>query len=253
MNTERVLRSGEMYKGKNILALIPARGGSKGLHRKNIRQLINKPLIAWSIDQARASNLLDKIVVSTEDEEIADVARRYGADVPFLRPQELASDTAKSIDVIEHAIDFLHKGNLYFDYIALLEPTSPLRETRDIDECIRTLISRNDAKSIVSIAKLESGHPDFNVVIDERSGFIRKIDGSAEFAVVRRQDLRKVYFFDGTIYCSEINSLLLTRTFYHDATLAYPVPKWKSIEIDDMSDFICSEALLKARQEGLLK
>lgn len=192
-------------------------------------------------------------MVTTDDPEIAAVAQRFGAAVPFLRPKELADDRSPTVDAIKHALDFYRKHeHREFDYITLLEPTSPLRETKDIDDCIRTLITRNDAKSIVSVAKLESGHPEFNIVIEKPAGFIRKIDGSANFMAIRRQDLKDVYFFDGTIYCSEINSYLLKKTFYHDTTLAYPVPKWKSIEIDDLSDFICAEALLKAKQAGLL-
>jgi CMP-N-acetylneuraminic acid synthetase len=241
-----------MYNGKRIIGLVPARGGSKGLPRKNIRQLLGKPLIAWTIEQALASSYLDKIIISTDDEEIAAVARQYGAEVPFLRPAALASDAAKSIDVITHAVQFLGDAGFHFDYLMLLEPTSPLRETEDIDACIKMLVTRDGANSIVSIAKLESGHPEFNVVIDNKTGFIKKIDGSAVFSAPRRQDLTDVYFFDGTIYCSKIETLFSTGTFYHGSTLAYPVPKWKSIEIDDLFDLVCAEALLKARQEGIL-
>lgn len=241
-----------MYNNKRIMGLIPARGGSKGLPRKNIRPLLGKPLIAWTIEQARASSYLDTVVVSTDDSEIAQIAQRFDAEVPFLRPAELASDTAKSIDVIAHALDHYQGKGTSFDYLMLLEPTSPLRESHDIDACIKILTGRSDAESIVSVAKLESGHPNFNVVIDRGTGFIRNIIDSHDFEVLRRQDLKEVYFFDGTIYCSRTESLLSTRTFYHASTLAYPVPKWKSIEIDDLSDLLCAEALLKARQEGIL-
>lgn len=111
----------EMYKHKKILCLIPARGGSKGLPKKNIRKLIDKPLIAWTIKQALASKYLDKIIVSTDDEQIAAVSRKYGAEVPFLRPHKLAADKAKSIDVILHALSYLEQQGMRYDYILLLE------------------------------------------------------------------------------------------------------------------------------------
>ncbi|CEO88250.1 acylneuraminate cytidylyltransferase family protein [Syntrophaceticus schinkii] len=126
-----------MYKGKKILGLIPARGGSKGLPGKNIKPLCGKPLIAWAIEQGLASKYLDKVIVSTDDEEIAKVSRSFGAEVPFMRPGELATDAAKTIDVVVHALEFLkQRGGLEFDYLALLEPTSPLRKNGDIDKSI---------------------------------------------------------------------------------------------------------------------
>lgn len=239
-----------MYNGKTILGLIPARGGSKGLPRKNIRPLLGLPLIAWSIEQGLGSRYLDGVVVSTDDEEIAAVARQYGAELPFLRPAALASDEAKSIDVIVHALDFLRGAGRAFDYLLLLEPTSPLREVSDIDASIELLLTHPSARALVSIAKLESGHPEFNVIIDGGTGCIRKMNGSADFKVLRRQELAEVYFLEGSIYLSDIATLLDRRTFYHERTLAYPVPRWKSLEIDELTDFISAEALLKARLQG---
>jgi len=241
-----------MYKNRKIIALIPARAGSKGLPGKNIRPLMGKPLMAWSIEQALSTRYLDRVVVSTDSQEFSEIAKKFGAEVPFLRPAELAVDTAPSIDFIAHAVDFFNKGNETFDYLVLLEPTSPLREAEDINKCIELLIDNPSAKAIVSIARLVSGHPEFNVVLDGPDGFIRKMNGSADFRVLRRQELKDVYFFDGTLYMSDIPTLLSKRTFYHELTLSYIVPHWKSVEIDDLSDFICCEALMKARAEGLL-
>lgn len=242
-----------MYKGKKILALIPARGGSKGLPRKNIKPLLGKPLIAWTIEQAKASKYVDKVVVSTDDEEIAKVAVKYGAEVPFLRPKELARDESPTIGVILHALEFFSDSGEKFDLLALLEPTSPLRDSEDIDKCIISLVDREDAESIVSICKLEGTHPEFNVIIDD-SGFIRKaLDKSSKFNVLRRQELRDIFFFEGSIYISNVSSLLKRKTFYHDRTLGYIVPRWKSLEIDEFCDLICAEALMKAKQEGILK
>ncbi len=241
-----------MYKGKKILGLIPARGGSKGIPKKNIKLLAGKPLIAWTIEQALNSKYLDKVLVSTDDKEIAEISKKYKAEVPFLRPKELAADEAKSIDVIIHALDFLKAQGLNYDYLMLLEPTSPLRETQDIDRTIEILSNNKRAKAIVSVAKLESTHPEFNVIIDKSTGCIRKMDGTADFRALRRQELQDVFFFEGTIYLSEVDTLLAKRTFYHEKTLPYIVPRWKSLEIDEMCDLVCAEALLKAQTKGCI-
>jgi N-acylneuraminate cytidylyltransferase/CMP-N,N'-diacetyllegionaminic acid synthase len=236
---------------EKILAIIPARGGSKGIPRKNIKQLLGKPLLAWTIDEAKKSRFVSKIIVSTDDNEIALVSRKYGAEVPFMRPAELASDTAKSADVVLHALDFFEKQNEFFDYVILLEPTSPLRTVDDIDECLCILLGKKEAKAIVSVAKLESSHPEFNVIINSE-GYIKKPDGSSTFKVLRRQELEDIYFFDGSIYVSEVNIFKKEKTFYHDKTLGYTIAKYKSIEIDELSDFICVEALMDSRNRGII-
>src|SRR3990172_8434607 len=147
-----------MYKGKSVLGIIPARGGSKGLSRKNIRLLAGKPLIAWTIEQANTSKYLDKVIVNTDDQQIADTAKKYGADVPFLRPRELAGDTTPMIDVIFHTLNFFKNSGTAFDYLALLEPTSPLRADHDIDNAIQKLISETDADSLVSVGEVHLEH-----------------------------------------------------------------------------------------------
>jgi len=238
-----------MYKGKKIMGLIPARGGSKGLIRKNVKELCGKPLVAWSIEHGLASKYVDRVIVSTDDQSIADISTRYGAEVPFLRPKELANDEAKTIDVIIHALDYFKEVGYVPDYLLLLEPTSPLREVSDIDNCIEALLDNNRAMSIVSVARLESGHPEFNIIIKNSTGLIKKLDGSTNFRDLRRQELKDVFFFEGTVYLSDVKSLYCKRTFYHESALACVVPRWKSLEIDELQDFICAEALLKARLE----
>lgn len=240
-----------MIENKRIISIIPARGGSKGVPRKNIKQLLGKPLIAWTIEEAKSSKYIDRVVVSTDDEEIAEKSKKYGAEVPFLRPEELATDDAKTIDVILHALNWLKTREDYYDFLVLLEPTSPLRDVEDIDKCIEILIDNPKAEAIVGVAKLESTHPEFNVAINDE-GFIRKSDGTTDFKVLRRQDLEDVYFFEGSIYISEVETLKQKRTFYHKSTLGYVVPKYKSLEVDELCDFICIEALMKAKKEGRL-
>lgn len=230
-----------------VLALIPARGGSKGLPRKNIRLLAGKPLVAHSIEIAFKSKYVDKTVVSTEAQEIANIAKKFSAEV-IKRPKKLARDDSPTVDVVLHAINWLEKANEYFDLVVLLEPTSPLREVEDIDKPIEILLSNPKAKAIVSIAKLEATHPEFNVVLNEE-GFIRKwVDGSANFQMLRRQELSDVYFFDGTVYVSYVDVLKQKRTFYHELTLGYVVPRYKSLEVDELYDLIAAEAIIKFRK-----
>jgi len=232
-----------MYKNKTFLAIIPARGGSKGLPKKNIKELCGKPLIAWSIEVGLKSKYLDEVMVTTDSQEIADISNQYGANVPFLRPDELASDTATSFDAIKHTIDYYkNELNKEFDYIVLLEPTSPLREHSDIDKAIEILFD-SSADVIVGICKTEDQNPAFLVTKDIEN-FIRGYENK-DMKVLRRQDIKDVYFFEGTIYISKTNILLSKKTFYHENTIGYVVSKYKSLEIDDMDDFIMVEAIMK--------
>ncbi len=232
-----------MYKDKTFLAIIPARGGSKGLPGKNIKELCGKPLIAWSIENGLKSKYLDEVIVSTDYKEIADIAKQYGASVPFLRPDYLASDTATSFDAIKYTIDYYkNKLNKEFDYIVLLEPTSPLREVSDIDNAIEKLFD-SEANSIVGISKTEDQNPAF-LVEKNSNDFINGYENK-DMQVLRRQDIKDVYFFEGTIYVSKTDVLLDKKTFYHKNTIGYEVPKFKSLEIDDIDDFLMVEAMMK--------
>jgi N-acylneuraminate cytidylyltransferase/CMP-N,N'-diacetyllegionaminic acid synthase len=230
-----------------ILAIVPARGGSKGLPGKNTMPVADKPLIAWSIEQARASRLVDDVVVSTDYEEIAVIARSYGANVPFLRPAELATDTASSIDVVAHALDRLADGGDRFDIVALIEPTSPLRETSDIDGALERLVATPGAESIVSVAAVESVHPAF--LFREENGFLTSYTGRSAGGV-RRQDLETLLFVEGSIYAAYTKSLRARGSFYHERTIGWYVPRYKAFEIDEMPDLIACEALLNARRDG---
>jgi len=234
-----------MINGKSVIAIIPARGGSKGLPGKNIKELCGKPLIAWSIEAGLGSKYIDEVMVTTDSEEIARIAREFGAFVPFMRPAELASDIATSFDVIEHAILF-YKNNLNknFGYIVLLEPTSPQRDKEDIDKAIEQLLSNSQASAIVGICKTESQNPAFLVKKNSSSNTIVGYENH-EMKILRRQDIGDVYFFEGSVYVSATDILLSRKTFYHERTLGYEVPKWKSLEIDDLEDFIMVEALMR--------
>ncbi len=234
-----------MINDKKVLAIIPARGGSKGLPGKNVKELCGKPLIAWPICAAKKSLYVDKIVVSTEDLNIADIARREGAEVPFLRPESLAVDDSTTISVLLHVLNNLVETGETFDYCLLLQPTSPLTEGCDINKALELLESmRTKADSIVGVSEVVSTHPVFDARINQE-GLITPYVGEDFSGAVRRQDIEKLYFFDGSLYISDVKTLLEKQTFYHDRTLPYIVPKWKAFDVDDMVDLICIEAVMK--------
>jgi CMP-N,N'-diacetyllegionaminic acid synthase len=235
-----------MINGKTVIAIIPARGGSKGLPGKNIKLLCGKPLIAWSIQAGLGSQYIDEVMVTTDSEEIAAISENFGASVPFIRPTELASDTASSIDVIRHTLNYYDKKcHRVFDYAVLLEPTSPLREKEDIDDAITQLVNNPLAKAVVGICKTESQNPVF-LVRKNINNFIVGYENT-DMRVVRRQDIQDVYYFEGSVYISETAALLENNTFYHEKTLGYEFPKWKAIEVDDLDDFIMVEALINKK------
>lgn len=233
-----------MYKNKRILALIPARAGSKGLPGKNIRLLLDRPLIAWTIKHALGCKYIDRVIVSTDNLKIAKTAKNFGAEVPFLRPKRLAADKTKAADVILHALAYFKKQDTYFDYLVYLEPTSPLREIEDVTTAIEMLANNKaGAVSIVGVSKVEATHPVFDVIINEK-GLIRPYVGNF-LKTGRRQDLSELYFLEGSLYISEVKEFIKNRSFYHDKTLPYIVPRWKSLEVDTYGDLICAAATLK--------
>lgn len=239
-----------MYNNKKILAIIPARGGSKGLPNKNIKPLCGKPLIGWSIEQAGGSAYIDEIFVSTDSAEIASVAESFGIEVPFLRPAELATDTSPSSGFVLHTIDYYRSQGEEFDYILLLEPTSPLRDVADINTAIEQLLNHKSAKSIVGVSKVEVTHPAFLVNLS-KEGLLEPYLG--EMKALRRQELNDLYFFEGSLYLSEIDYYIKTESFYHNLTLPYVVPKYKSYEVDDIVDFYIIEKLLELKLNNTLK
>lgn len=234
-----------MINDKKILAVVPARGGSKDLPGKNIIQLAGKPLIGWPIHAAKASKYIDRLLVSTDDMEIANIARSLGAEVPFLRPKKYATDKASSFSFIKHAIEFMSSKGFRFDYFILLEPTSPLTETEDIDKALEKLEEkRKIADSLVGVCKAETSHPFFCSKINEK-GLLEPIMLKKFPSSLRRQDLENIFFFDGSIYISDIPVLLEKKSFYHDRTLPIIFPRWKSFEVDEIFDLFCIEAIIK--------
>lgn len=218
-----------MINGKKILAIIPARGGSKGIPRKNIRLLAGKPLIVWTIEEAKKSRYIDRLMLSSEDEEIISIAKEWNCDVPFKRPQELAQDNTPGIEPVIHAINNLPEK---YDYVCLLQPTSPLRTSKHIDACIEKCIY-NNAESCVSVCE-----------VDKHPYWMYKLNGNQilmpffeEILVARRQDLPKIFAINGAVYIATINQILSKNIFVTKETLGYVMDRKSSVDIDDEVDF----------------
>ena len=199
-----------MIGSKRILAVITARGGSKGLKGKNIMPFAGKPLIAWPIAAAQSSQYIDEIIISTDDHAIAQVTRDYHANAPFIRPAHLASDQASSFDVLAHCLDYYTQRKKNFDYVLLLEPTSPFTTGNDIDKAIERLVTDTSASAIVGICKNEDGHPSFSVTM-AKNGLISAYE--EKFSATRRQDLATCYRYEGSLYLSEISTFLKEKSF----------------------------------------
>ena len=224
-----------------VLGLITARGRSKGIPRKNLRRVAGRPLIAWTIEAAKASRLLDRILLSTDDPEIAEVGRRYGVDVPFLRPAELASDWSPVIDAALHAFQWLDTvENNFPTFGMLLQPTSPLRTAEDIDAAIR-LAQEQKANAVVSVTA-EDRHPLQMKVMDENgriSPFMK-----TELVDSRRQDLPPVFGLNGAIYLVRRTVLQESKTWCPVGALAYVMPAERSLDVDTPWDLRLADLLL---------
>lgn len=219
-----------MINGKKVLGIIPARGGSKGISRKNLKLLAGKPLIAWTIEEAKKSQYLDRIILSSEDDEIIATARILGCEVPFIRPAELARDDTPGIDPVIHALNRLGE---HYDYVVLLQPTSPLRTVEDIDGCIRFCVEKG-AMACISMS-LTDKHPYWMHTIDERY-CLHPLLPAAQY-IQRRQDLPPIYIENGAVLMAQTDFLLKERSFTTDETLAYIIPPERSWDIDNESDF----------------
>jgi CMP-N,N'-diacetyllegionaminic acid synthase len=232
-----------VISGKTVIAVIPARGGSKGVPGKNIKPLCGKPLIVWTIDVARRSRLIDELVVSTDSQGIAEIARTAGAQVPFLRPPALATDSAPTIGVIDHALDFfrVEKGR-EFDYVALLEPTSPLRENDDIDNMLARLDERAASfDSIVSVGEVGE-HPS---IMKRLLGETIEPFSPGIPMTTRRQDNEPAFFPYGVAYIAKTTALKAERTFYTRRCTYYRIQRYQNYEIDDLYDFVAVEAIMR--------
>ena len=226
-----------MINNRSILAVIPARGGSKGLPHKNIRNICGKPLIGWSIEAAQESAYIDRLIVSSEDHTILAAAKTYRCEVPFSRPQSLAKDDTPSIDVILHAIDNIEE---VYDYVVMLQPTSPMRTVKDIDGCIEFTTTRQ-AVSCVSVTPTRKS-PYWMFKLDNRHR-LRPVLKSPVLAS-RRQELPITYVLNGAIYIAETKWLQKTKAFITDQTIGYQMEYEHSIDVDSEMDLLWCEFLI---------
>lgn len=224
------------------LGIITARSGSKGIRDKNIRKLAGKPLIAYTIENAIQSQYIDEVMVSTDSEIYAAVAKDYGAKVPFLRSDENATDTATSMDVIFEVLGEYEKRKQYFDNIVLLQPTSPLRTYKNIDEAFQMFYGKK-ADSVVSVCECEHSPLLCNILPEDLNlfGFIKSEDN------LRRQDLRKFYRLNGAIYISKVSTLRELKSFYGKNSYAYIMAQRASVDIDTELDFEFAEFIMRRK------
>lgn len=230
-----------MIEGHKILAIIPARGGSKGVPGKNIRMVNGKPLIAYSIEQASLSLYIDRAIVSTDDSEIISVARAWGGDVPFVRPASLAKDDSESITTVEHALMEIPG----YDLVVLLQPTSPLRRTSDIDECIKSCVDSN-SPACVSLSETPQS-PYWMFTLDDNKNLVPVI--KADSLPLRRQDLPSVYAINGAVYVARTDWIMTTKAFITDQTSGYLMPVNRSLDIDTEEDFELLDLILRKKNE----
>lgn len=222
-----------------IYALVVARGGSRGLPQKNIRNLRGKPLIAYTIEAARQSALVDEVYLSTDDMEIASVAKTYGCEIPFLRESSLATDDASSVDVVSDAIKRLAPH----DIVVLLQPTSPLRTAQDIDSALELML-QEAAPACVSVCPA-ADHPWLVQRIDA-NGNLDPYCSSGEVKYLRRQDLPEAWVLNGAIYAARCDLFIASGSFMMDGTIAYRMPLDRSVDIDTEDDLNRAEQILRA-------
>ncbi|MSU55761.1 MAG: acylneuraminate cytidylyltransferase family protein [Candidatus Taylorbacteria bacterium] len=228
-----------------FLGIIPARGGSKGIPGKNTRLFCGEPLISHTIREAKKSRKLSRIIVSTESEEIAKLAKEFGAEVPFLRPLELAQDTSKVFDAVAHSLKLLQEREGYApNYVVLLQPTSPLRTAQDIDATIELLL-KEQADSAITVSRVEP-----RVFVHSPEGALTLTTSPAFLASTNRQELAHTVAENGSmVYVSRVSTLLASGNFLGGKLVGVEVPRWRSVDLDSPEDFILGELICKHREE----
>jgi len=227
-----------------VLGLIPARGGSKGVPRKNIRLLGGKPLLQYTAEAALAAQRLAKVILSTEDEEIADVGRNCGLAVPFLRPAELAEDDTPTLPVMQHAVSWMESRGERFDAVCLLQPTNPLRRSEDIDGCVE-LLEKSKADSVVTVLPVPAEYNPHWVYLSDASGRLRLSTGEAS-PIPRRQQLPPAFHREGSVYVTRRDVLMEQNSLYGKTLYGYSLESNASINIDTPQDWASAEIALAA-------
>jgi CMP-N,N'-diacetyllegionaminic acid synthase len=225
-----------------VLGLIPARGGSKGVPRKNIQLLAGKPLIQYTIEAALSSSSLSRIIVSTEDGEIAKVSLSYGAEVPFIRPADLAMDTTPTLPVIQHAVQWLEDHGDHFDAVCLLQPTSPFRKSETIDACIKSLETSN-ADAVITMLRVPAQYNPHWVYLQGEDGYLYISTGDKE-PIPRRQNLPLAYHREGSVYIAKRDVIMNFNSLYGEKVIGYFLEDSLTVNIDSVSDWAKAEQII---------
>jgi CMP-N-acetylneuraminic acid synthetase len=224
-----------------VLAVIPARGGSKGIPRKNIVPLLGKPLLAYTAEAALRARRLTRVVLSTDDLEIADTGRACGIEVPFLRPPELAADNTPMLPVVRHAVEWIERRGERFDAVCLLQPTSPLRGPHVIDDCIG-LLERTGVDAVVSVCAVPHSYNPHWVYFEDETGCLRLSTGERE-PIARRQDLPPAFHREGSVYVTRRDVLMQQNSLYGNRVAGYVIDETLSVNIDAPADLERAVAL----------
>ncbi|RED44290.1 cytidylyltransferase domain-containing protein [Aestuariispira insulae] len=230
-----------MIENKKVLVVITARGGSKGLPGKNIKPLMGKPLIAYTIEAARDSHYVDRIIVSSDSQDIVDTAVAYGAEAPFIRPESLAGDLSKQEDAILHAMDWVEAEEGAYDYVMVLVPTTPLRDAAEVDACLEALVENDDAKAIFTVRECDH-HPWQANALPESQSMRDFIDPAIR--TKNRQELPQFFQLSGSVCLSEWEHFRKEQSFLTDKTFAYLTDARNGLDIDNLKDFLLAEVYL---------
>lgn len=231
-----------------VLGLIPARGGSKGIPRKNVRLLRDKPLLQYTAESALAASRLARTVLTTDDPQIAEIGRRCGLDVPFLRPPELAADDTPTLPVVRHALEWLDAQGDRYDAICILQPTSPLRRAGLIDACI-AMLEETGADSVVTVLPVPPEHNPHWVFVEDADGFLRLSTGE-QVPIARRQDLPAAFHREGSVYVTRRDIVVGENAILGRRLLGFPVDPAQSVNLDDPADWQRAEGLLKSSAQA---
>jgi CMP-N,N'-diacetyllegionaminic acid synthase len=230
-----------------ILGIVPARGGSKGVPRKNLRLLGGKPLLAYTVEAALEARGLTRVILTTDDQEIASTGERLGIEVPFLRPPELAADTTPMLPVVQHAVRFLEQGGDFYDAVCLLQPTNPFRTSAQIDAALE-LFERSGADSLVTVLPVPAEYNPHWVYFEQSDGSLRLSTGEAQ-PVTRRQDLPAAYHREGSVYVTRREVLMERNSLYGSRLIGFRVDSGRTVNIDSFEDWTRAEELVAAGRE----
>ena len=226
-----------------VLGLIPARGGSKGIPNKNIRDLNGRPLLWYTAQAALEAQYLDRVVLSTEDSEIAKVGRACGLDVPFVRPSELSEDRSPTFPVIEHALNFFDAQDDSFDAVCLLQPVTPLRKSQVIDDCI-SLMKETDADSVITMLRVPiQFNPHFVYFVGRNGNLEYSLGGETQ--IIRRQDAPTAFVREGSVYLATVETIRHRKSLFGDKIKGLEIDPGVSVNIDSMDDWERAESILR--------